>query len=74
MSRIRYGKAFRMRGAGYETLSIDPDETADEKRFWQIVNAMDPEDAAVIGRVVDAEWYEQNERDLEALKALEGKQ
>ena len=70
---IRFGKAFRMRGIGYKTLNIYPKDcapTEDEKRFWEIVNAMKPEDAAVIGRVVDSEWYEQNDKDIFALKTL----
>ena len=65
---IRYGKAFRLRGSGYETLNISQNQTQEEERFWEIVNTMKPEDAAVVGHIVDPEWYEQNEKDIQLLE------
>ena len=68
---IRYGKAFRLRGTGYGTFNISPNgqkPTQEEERFWEIVNTMKPEDAAVIGHIVDPEWYEENEKDIQALE------
>lgn len=70
---VRYGKAFRMRGIGYETFNIYPageEPSPDVVRFWEIVNKMPPEDAAVIGRIVDSDWYEQNAKDIEVLSSI----
>lgn len=65
---IRYGKAFRMRGIGHETLCVTQ-MSHDERRFYEIVNAMSPEDAAVLGRICDPEWYDQNDKDIAFLEA-----
>lgn len=65
---FRIGKQLRMRGAGYTTIHIG-DLAPDEKRCFEIIEAMPPEDAAVLGRVIDASWYAQNERDLMVLEA-----
>lgn len=68
---FRIGKQLRLKGAGYETLymggmdSLSPDE----RRAQEIISAMPQEDAAVLGRVLDVSWYEQNQRDILMLEA-----
>lgn len=65
---FRIGKQLRMRGAGYDTIYLGGLE-GDEKRASEIILSMPREDAAVLGRVLNASWYAQNERDILMLEA-----
>ena len=65
---FRVGKQLRMKGAGYTSIYLSP-LTPDEKRVVDIIEKMSKEDAAAFGRIIDASWYEKNQRDILMLEA-----
>lgn len=65
---LRIGKLFRMSGLGYETLIIDNGYSEDEQEIIVFANSIRGTFLAkALGRVLDKDWYEQNEEDIEML-------
>lgn len=66
---FRIGKYLRLRGAGYETMSVGEQLEHDELDAKEIIDRLTQEECSVLGRAFDAAWYQQNARDVAILEA-----